>query len=62
MDDISPPRIEPTGASMDIEKRSPSDGSPRKRPTPEKSEKPLPSPSVDSGDPVEEIHQIDELA
>jgi len=62
MDDFSATRIEPTAPSVDIEKRSPSDGSPRKRPTPEKAEKSLPSPSVDSGDPVEEIHQIDELA
>jgi len=62
MDDISTTRVEPSGAGADIEKRSPANGLPRKRPTPEKPEKSSPSPSVDAGDPVEEIHQIDELA
>ena len=63
MGDLFPTRIEPAAPSVDIEKRSPSNGSPgKRRPAPEKSEKDSASPSVDSGDPVEEIHQIDELA
>ena len=62
MDDISTTRIEPATPSVDLDKRPPSDGSPRKRPKPEKTEKIPPPPIIDSGDPMEEIHQIDELA
>jgi len=62
MDDLSATRVEPSGAGTDIEKRSPANGQPRKRPTPEKPEESSESPSVDEGDPIEEIHQIDELA
>jgi hypothetical protein len=62
MDDLSTTRIEPATPSVDIAKRPPPDGSPRKRPKPEKNEKISPPPIDDSGDPMEEIHQIDELA
>ena len=65
MDDVSATRIEPLATSVDIERRSPPNGSSRKRPNPDKAEKPSSSPSLESleaGDPVEEIHQIDELA
>jgi hypothetical protein len=62
MADLSATRIEPLAPGAEMDKRSPSDGSPRKHPAPEKEEKPLPTPSIDAGDPVEEIHQIDELA
>jgi hypothetical protein len=62
MDDLFPTRIEPATPSVDLEKRSPSDGSPRKKPKPANTEKISTPPIVDSGDLVEEIHQIDELA
>ena len=62
MDDISTTRIEPATPSVDLDKRPPPDGLPRKRPKPEKNEKNSLPPIDDSGDLAEEIHQIDELA
>jgi hypothetical protein len=59
MDDLTAPRIEPLGQSVDPDKQLLKKGPPRKRETPEKQ---APSPSVESDDPVENIHQIDELA
>ena len=63
MDDISAPRIEPAAGRTDLGDGSLTGGQSRKRPAPEKAPSPEPpSPLVDSGDPVEELHQIDELA
>lgn len=59
MDELSAPRIEPSTQTTDLDKRAPQKGLPRKRQKPEKS---LPSPSIEPDDPVEDIHQIDELA
>jgi hypothetical protein len=62
MEDFSTTRIEPATPSVDLDKRPPSDGSPRKRPKPEQNKESSLPPIVDPGDPIEEIHQIDELA
>jgi hypothetical protein len=59
MDDLTTTRIEPLAPSVDPDKHSVREGPPRKR---EKPGKPSPSPSIESDDPVEDIHQIDELA
>jgi len=59
MEDFSAPRIEPSAQSTDLDQRSRTNASPRKRQSPEKT---LPSPSLESGDPAEDIHQVDELA
>jgi hypothetical protein len=59
MDDLSAPRIDPLAQDTSLDKRSPPKEPARKR---EISKKPLPSPDIESGDSVEDIHQIDELA
>jgi hypothetical protein len=59
MGDITAPRIEPLAESSSRDEYPSKKGTPRKREDPEK---PLSSPSIESDDVVEEIHQIDELA
>ena len=59
MDDITAPRIEPLAENTDPDKYSSKKGAPRKRENPEKRS---PSPSIESGEPIDDIHQIDELA
>lgn len=60
MDDLTAPRIEPLGTSVDHDRPSLKQGPPRRREAKEKNAPP--SPRVESDDPAEEIHQIDELA
>ena len=59
MDDLTTTRIEPLATSIDLDKHSVRKGPSRKR---EKPEKPSQSPSIESDDSAEDIHQIDELA
>jgi hypothetical protein len=59
MDDITAPRIEPMSQGTEPDKYSPKKETPRKR---EPARKPSPSPSIESDDIVDDIHQIDELA
>jgi hypothetical protein len=59
MDDITAPRIEPLGDKTDLDQYPPKRKAPRERETPEKRP---PSPSIESDDITEEIHEIDELA
>jgi hypothetical protein len=59
MGELSTPRIESSVPSSDLDKGFSKDGLPKKR---ELRGKQSSAPSVESDDPVEEIHQIDELA
>jgi hypothetical protein len=59
MDDLTTSRIEPLTQSNDLDKDLLKKGPSPKR---KKPEKPPPSPSVESDDSVEDIHQFDELA
>ncbi len=59
MGEISTPRIEPLAQASDLDKPLSKEGAPRKR---EPRGKQPPPPSVESDEPAEEIHQIDELA
>ncbi len=60
MDDLTAPRIEPLAQDIDPDKQFPKKGPSRKRENTEKQAPP--SPSVESDVPVDDLHQIDELA